>query len=243
MEEEVIKIAVVVLATAVGFTIAGVAGFGGGVVALPVLVWAFGVREAIPILTISQLFSTASRVWLHRAEMDWRVVRNFSIGSLPFALLGSLFFVSIDTAVLVRILGVMMLLFVAYTRMPIGRNFKMRLWGFIPLGSGTGFGSAFLGIPGPFASVFYLAYGLSASAYIGTSALGMSLIQFPKLVVFGSNDLITIKVLAMGVGLGLVAGASAFLGKIILGRIPEEVFPRVITAMLLISGVVLLVRG
>ena len=243
MEEEIIKIAVVVLATAVGFTIAGVAGFGGGVVALPVLVWAFGVREAIPILTISQLFSTASRVWLHRAGMDWRVVRNFSIGSLPFALLGSLFFVSIDTAVLVRILGVMMLLFVAYTRMPIGRNFKMRLWGFIPLGSGTGFGSAFLGIPGPFASVFYLAYGLSASAYIGTSALGMSLIQFPKLVVFGSNDLITIKVLAMGIGLGLVAGASAFLGKIILGRIPEEVFPRVITAMLLISGVVLLVRG
>ena len=67
LEEEVIKILAVVFATAIGFTIAGVAGFGGGVVALPVLVWVFGVREAIPILTFSQLFSTLSRVWLHRA--------------------------------------------------------------------------------------------------------------------------------------------------------------------------------
>ncbi len=33
------------------------------------------------------------------------------------------------------------------------------------------------------------------------------------------------------------------LRRIILRRVPEEVFPRIITAMLLISGVVLLVRG
>ena len=50
------------VATTVGFTIAGVAGFGGGIVALPVLVWVFGVREAIPILSISQALSTVSRV-------------------------------------------------------------------------------------------------------------------------------------------------------------------------------------
>jgi len=243
LEEEIIKIVAVVLATAVGFTIAGVAGFGGGVVALPVLVWVFGVREAIPILTFSQLFSTGSRVWLHRAGIDWRVIRNFSIGSLPFALLGSLFFVAIDTAILVRILGVMMLFFVVYTQMPIGRNFKMKLWGFIPLGSATGFGSAFLGIPGPFASVFYLAYGLSASAYIGTSALGMGLIQIPKLVIFTTNDLLVLRVILMGAGLGIIAGASAYLGKIILGRVPEHIFPKIITAMLVVSGVILLVRG
>ncbi len=241
--EEVLKIVAVVVATAVGFTIAGVAGFGGGVVALPVLVWVFGVREAIPILTISQVLSTVSRVALHRDALNWPVVRNFVIGGLPFSVLGALFFVSIDTQVLVRILGVMMLLFVVYTKLPIGRNFKMRLWGFVPLGSATGFGSAFLGIPGPFAAVFYLAYGLSASAYIGTSALGMGIIQIPKLIIFGSNDLLTMRVVLMGVGLGAIAAGSAYVGKIILNRVPERIFPRIITAMLLISGVVLLARA
>ena len=197
-----------VVATTVGFTIAGVAGFGGGVVALPVLVWVFGVREAIPILSISQVLSTGSRVWLHRDGINWPVVRLFSLGALPFSIVGSLIFISIDTTVLVRILGVMMLLFVVYTRLPIGREFNMKLWGFVPLGAGTGFGSAFLGIPGPFAAVFYLAYGLTASAYISTSALGMGMIQVPKLIIFGSGDLITVRVLALGIGLGAIAAVS-----------------------------------
>ena len=232
-----------VVATTVGFTIAGVAGFGGGVVALPVLVWVFGVREAIPILSISQVLSTVSRVWLHRDELNWPVVRLFSLGALPFSIVGSLIFISIDTTVLVRILGVMMLLFVVYTRLPIGREFNMKLWGFVPLGAGTGFGSAFLGIPGPFAAVFYLAYGLTASAYIGTSALGMGMIQVPKLIIFGSSDLITVRVLALGIGLGAIAAVSAVLGRVILRHVPAHVFPRIITAMLLISGVVFLIRG
>lgn len=241
--EEFIKIAAVVAATAVGFTIAGVAGFGGGVVALPVLIWVFGVREAIPVLAIAQVLSTPSRVWLHRDGIDWPVVRSFSLGAVPMSIVGSFIFISIDTTVLVRILGVMMLLFVVYTRLPIGRNFTMRLWGFAPLGAATGFGSAFLGIPGPFAAVFYLAYGLAASPYIGTSSLGMALIQAPKLIIFGSSGLLTIRVLTLGIGLGVIATATAYLGRWILRRVPEKVFPWLITTMLLVSGIVFLIRG
>jgi uncharacterized membrane protein YfcA len=241
--EEIIKIAAVVVATTIGFTIAGVAGFGGGVVALPVVIWVFGVREAIPILAISQLLSTASRVWLHREGINWPVVRHFTLGALPMAVLGSFFFISVDASVLVRILGVMMLLFVVYTWLPIGRNFTMKLWGFAPLGAVTGFGSAFLGLPGPFAAVFFLAYGLSASPYVGTFALGMTLIQVVKLIIFSTSDLLTIKVLLLGLGLGAIGVVTAYLGRLILQRVPEKVFPRIITAMLLVSGIMLLIRG
>ena len=241
--EEWIKIAAVVAATTVGFTIAGVAGFGGGVVALPVLVWVFGIREAIPILAISQLFSTTSRVWLHRSNVNWPVVRSFALGAVPMSVVGSFIFIAIDTAVLVRILGVMMLLFVVYSHLPVGRDFTMKLWGFAPLGAATGFGSAFLGIPGPFAVLFYLAYGLAASAYIGTSSLGMALIQVPKLIIFGTGGLLTVRILLLGLGLGVIAAVTAYLGRWILRRVPERVFPWIITTMLLVSGVVLLIRG
>ena len=241
--EELLKIIAVVITTTAGFTIAGAAGFGGGVVAIPVLVWVFGVREAIPIFTISQMLSVATRVWLHRSGINWSVVRNFTVGGMPFCILGSLVFVSINTEVLVRILGGMMLLILVYTRLPIGRNFNMRLWGFVPVGSVTGFASGFMGFPGPFAVVFYLAYGLAASSFIGTLSLGMALIQLPKLFVFGTNGLLTPRVLLLGLGLGIIGIGTAYLGRIILWLVPEKVFPWVITAMLLISGVILLVRG
>ena len=226
--EEFLEIIAVVIATTAGFTIAGAAGFGGGVIAIPVLVWVFGVREAIPIFSVSQMLSVATRVYLHRSGIDWSVVRNFTLGGMPLCVLGSLVFVSINTEVLTRILGGMMLLILVYTRLPIGRNFNM---------------SGFMGFPGPFAVVFYLAYGLAASSFIGTLSLGMALIQLPKLVVFGVNGLLTPRVLLLGLGLGVIGVGTAYLGRLILRIVPERVFPWIITAMLLISGVILLVRG
>ena len=69
------------------------------------------------------------------------------------------------------------------------------------------------------------------------------MIQLPKLVIFGANDLLTLRVLLMGASLGAIAAGSAYIGRIILRRVPEHVFPKIITTMLLISGVVFLIRG
>ena len=147
--EEILKIVAVLVAATIGFTISGVAGFGGGLVALPVLVWVFGIKEAIPIIAISQVFGTSSRAWLHHRTIDWKVVRYFAVGSIPMSVLGSLVFISINTEVIVRILGITMLTLVVYTRLPIGRNFKINIQAFVPIAGTAGFGSAFLGIPGP----------------------------------------------------------------------------------------------
>jgi uncharacterized membrane protein YfcA len=100
-----------------------------------------------------------------------------------------------------------------------------------------------MGFPGPSAVVFYLAYGFAASSFIGTLALGMALIQLPKLIIFGTNGLLTPRVLLLSLGLGVIGIGSAFLGRIILRRVPEKVFPWIITGMLLISGIILLARG
>ena len=55
-------------------TLAAVTGFGGAAVLLPALIWVFGVREAIPILTVAQLIGNGSRVWFNRKLLDYRVV-------------------------------------------------------------------------------------------------------------------------------------------------------------------------
>jgi len=72
--------AVLAFAALVASTIAGVTGFGGAAVLLPALVAAFGMREAIPILTVAQLIGNGSRVWFNRRELDWRVVGWFALG-------------------------------------------------------------------------------------------------------------------------------------------------------------------
>jgi uncharacterized membrane protein YfcA len=72
--------------------LAAVAGFGGAVVLLPVLVWAFGVRDAVPILTVVQVVGNGSRVLFNRRDLVWPVAGWFALGAVPLAVLGGLLF-------------------------------------------------------------------------------------------------------------------------------------------------------
>ncbi len=49
-------------AALLGFTIAGISGFGGGLIVMPLLVWMLGPREAVPIIGLVQLAASASRM-------------------------------------------------------------------------------------------------------------------------------------------------------------------------------------
>jgi uncharacterized membrane protein YfcA len=69
--------------------LAAVAGFGGSAVLLPALVLVFGVRDAIPILTVAQLIGNLSRVWFNRRDLDLPVVGWFALGGVPAALIGT----------------------------------------------------------------------------------------------------------------------------------------------------------
>ena len=238
--EEILKIAAVIIASFVGFTISGVVGIGGGLVALPVLIWVLGVKEAIPLLSIAQFIGSVSRAYVHRDTIDWKVVAYFGMGSVPIALIASFIFVFVDSTVIVRILGGLLILMVIYSRLSIWQNFHMPIKGFIPVGSATGFISGLFGIPGPFATVFYLSYGLGASAYVGTSSVGYGLIQLPKLLVFGIDGLFTIQSASIGLGLGIISVLGAYIGRMILGRIPERVFTALITVILMTSGLSLM---
>src|SRR6266404_4581402 len=80
------------IAAFIAATIAAVSGFGGAAVLLPTLVAVFGVRDAVPILTIAQLIGNGARVWFNRREVNWRVVGWFSLGAVPLGLLGGYLF-------------------------------------------------------------------------------------------------------------------------------------------------------
>ena len=222
----------------------GVAGFGGGVIILPVLVWIYGPEVAVPVVALFQLIGTASRVWLTRDSINWKVVGWFVAGSTPFAILGSFLFIAADTDLLIRIMGGGMIVLVVATQLPWAKRVRMTLWGFLPLGAFSGFLASVMGIPGPFAPVFYIAYGLKPREYMATFSLSMFLVQVPKLAVYGGGgELITLLVVGLGLALGVVAAGGAYFGARLLRRIPEKVFAIGVNVMVFAFGVLFLVAG
>ena len=187
------------------------------------LVWVYSPEVAVPVVAIFQLFGTCSRVWINREFMNWKVAGRFAGGSTPFAILGSFLFISTNTDLLTRIMGGGMVALVVLTQLPWSKRVKMRLWGFIPLGASAGFLASVFGIPGPFAPVFYLAYGMSSREYVATFSLGMLLIQLPKLAIYGmGGELLTPLVTGLGLALGVVAIGGSYFGAQLLRRVPPN---------------------
>lgn len=215
--------------------LSGVAGFGGALIFLPVLVSVYGVRASVPILTVAVLMGNLSRVYFNRRELDLRLVALFSLGAMPFAALGSLVYVSLPGDWIKKAIGAFLLLSVVYQKLyrPVRIH---NAWIFTPLGAASGFLSAIIGGIGPFSSPFFLAYGLTKEAFVGTEALCAAGMHLVKTACYGRLDALNSPELSAGVGFGLVMSAGSFAAKKILERLPREAFLVIVEVLLVVIG-------
>jgi uncharacterized membrane protein YfcA len=231
------------LAALFGSTLAGTTGFGGAAVLLPVLVHFFGVRDAIPILTIAQLIGNGSRVWFYRSEVNWRIVAWFAAGAVPMALLGGYLFSRAPSPLLARFLGVFLLATLVWRWLGLRALKSMTERGFAAVGLVFGFLSALVGGVGPFVVPFFLGFGLVKGAFIGTEAMATVTMHVFKLIAYHQTSLISDKTLLVGFGLGPTMILGTWLGKQIVVRISSRAFVLIVEATLLIAGITFLARG
>lgn len=227
----------------VAATLAGVTGFGGAAVLLPALVLVFGVRAAIPILTVAQLIGNGSRVWFNRRELNWRVVGWFSLGGIPLALLGGHLFSAAPQKALTRLLGVFLLVVVLWRHIRPKSSNPFPVPVFAAIGAGASFLSALLGSVGPIMAPFFLAFGLVKGAYIGTEALSTVVMHLTKLVAYRQTTVLRASDALVGIALGPLMITGTYIGKHILDRLPKRVFVAVIELVLIAAGLMFIVRG
>jgi uncharacterized membrane protein YfcA len=237
------QLAALAVASVAAFGLAllsAVAGFGGGVLLLPVFTALFGLRVAVPILTLTQVSSNAFRVWFNRRELQWRLIGWFALGAVPLAVAGGLLLAHAPLGPLKRVLGVFLIGVVVWRRRnphprkPADRSFAV-------VGAASGLGSALLGSVGPLTAPFFLAYGLTRAAYIGTEAAGALTMHLSKIAAYGAGDLLTGRVLFFGVALTPATLAGSWAGKRIVGRISERVFVILVEIGLVVAGVLFLI--
>ncbi|HVX86163.1 MAG TPA: sulfite exporter TauE/SafE family protein [Phycisphaerae bacterium] len=227
----------------VAAALAAVTGFGGAAVLLPILVLVFGVRDAIPILTVAQLIGNASRVWFNRRDVAGRVVLWFALGGVPAAFVGGLLFARVPGTFLTRLLGVFLLTMVVYRRRRRGRVPRLPLRAFALLGAASSFLSALMGSVGPLMAPFFLSYGLVKASYIGTEALATVVMHTTKLIAYGTASALSVHVLLIGLALGPTMIGGSFAGKRIVDRMSEKFFVLLIELTLLAAGLYFTIAG
>lgn len=219
--------------------LSAVSGFGGGVLLLPVFTVLFGLRVAVPMLTLTQLSSNGSRVWLNRRDLRWPLIGWFALGAVPCAVIGGLLLAHAPLAPLKKALGVFLIGVVIWRRLQ-RRPHEPATPAFAAVGAASGLGSALLGSVGPLTAPFFLAIGLTRAAYIGTEAASALTMHLTKIATYGAGSLLTTQVLLFGAALTPATLGGAWVGRKIVGRLSDRVFVVLVEVGLLAAGVLFL---
>jgi uncharacterized protein len=210
---------------------------------MPILVLMFGVRDAIPILTVAQLIGNASRVWFNRHELELPLVGWFAIGGVPAAFIGGLLFASAPLSFLIRLLGLFLIITVVYRHVGKASTLRLPLRGFAVLGAVLSFLSALLGSIGPIMIPFFLAYGLVKGSLIGTEAFATVVMHVTKLLAYRRVSILTFDSMVIGLALGSIMILGSFVGKKILDWLPERLFIMLVETTLIVAGIGFLIHG
>ncbi len=225
----------------VGSLVGGVAGFGAGIILLPLLAWVLGVRAAAPVLTVTMLLGNLARIWWSRGEIDRRVTLRFLAGAVPATALGAAFYAGAATDSLRWVMGGFLIATVPIRRLLMTRWVEIRLRHFPVLGAAIGVLSGVVVTTGPVLTPFFLAYGLRRGAFIATESVCTLGMHFTRAATFTRYSMLTWEALLVGGALGSVMFVGSWLGRRLLDRMTDRVFLAVIEALLVMMGLQFLV--
>lgn len=221
----------------VGSFITASLGLGGGLLVLATMTLVLPPAVLIPLHGVVQIGSNGFRAILMRRDILFSIIPSFVTGSLVGAAVGGQAFVALETWVLQTVLG----LFVLYaTWAPKLHSSKPGPAKFLALGVFGGFLTMFVGGTGPLVAPFVAAACERRQQMVATHAALMTFQHGFKVVAFGFMGF------AFGSYIFLLAGLLAFGalgtygGRMVLNRLPEQLFRAMLRIFLTLLAIRLL---
>jgi uncharacterized membrane protein YfcA len=234
-----IWLAVLVLGLVAG-TLSGIVGFGASIMLMPVLMFAFGPQEAVPIMAIAALLANFSRVLVWWRDVEWRVNAYYCVTAVPGAALGARTLLALNPRVVEGLLGVLFLVMIPTRRWLFARGLRVKAWHFALVGAVIGFLSGMVASTGPINTPFFLAYGLVKGAFLSTEALGSMAIGITKAIVFQRFNALSWETVIRGLTIGGSLMVGSRLAKGFVLRLDANQFRLLMDLLLAGAGLVLL---
>lgn len=227
----------------VAYLVRGIAGFGSGLISIPLLALMFPLKIVVPIVVLLDLLGSAAQGLSNRQSICWPVLLPLLPATLIGIALALFFFNSVDTGVLNVSLGVFVLFFAIYQLLPTpdirGGTFMALPFGLLGGLIGTLFGTG-----GPFYVIYLNMRSLSkeafrasfASYFLVDGAVRMGVYIF-GLNLLNQQFLIMLLLAIPPCVLGLFCGGRVH------REIPASTFKMFISLLLVVSGTALILRS
>lgn len=218
--------------------VASIAGFGIGSLLTPMLALKMGGTIAIAVVSISHFFGTSLRFWKLRGHVDRKAFIHFGIMSAIGGLTGAALHRYITSHWIVFILGLVLILSGVMGLSGLSEKLKLTGWKSWLAGSLSGFFGGLVGNQGGIRSAAMLSFDMSKKTYVATAtaiALVVDVSRMPVYFFIEKQKLIQLWPLILLLSVSTMAGT--IVGARLLSWIPDKVFKRVVSGIVLLLGV------
>lgn len=226
----------------ISYVVKGLSGFGSGLIAVPLLAFFLPITFIVPLLGLLSYSGTVAQSVQLRRQVAWHDIWPL----LPFSLAGiSLavwLLVNLDPQWLVRGLALFVVSYSVYTLLPIPELRGSRWWA-IPAGSLGGIVGALFGTGGPFYVIYLKLRGMDKGQFRASIVLIFLVDGGLRIIGYALSGLYTTNVILMLLILLPVLILAMLVGNHLHIKLNQLYFNRLISSLLLISGVMLLYKS
>ncbi len=251
---EIVLISVVAFITAI---LTFFSGFGLGTILAPVMMLFFPVEVAIALTGVVHFSNNLFKLFLVGKNFDKEVVLRFGIPAVVFALLGALILVKIpnmqplytytllnktfEVLPLKLLIAVFMMFFAVVDLLPFFNKLQFDK-NKLPIGGAlSGFFGGLTGSQGALRSAFLIRSGLSKEAFVGTTVVISSFVDFTRLSVYATR-IFNLNLKENGILLicaTLSAMTGAFIGNKLLKKVTFKFLQYFVAIALLLLSICL----
>jgi uncharacterized membrane protein YfcA len=221
-------------------TISGIVGTGSSIMLMPVLVYQYGPKQAVPIMAVAAVMANLSRILAWWREVDWRACAAHSLPGIPAAALGARTLLALPPRAVDLSIGVFLIAMVPVRHWLARHDLKFSLWQLAIGGALIGYLTGIVVSTGPLSVPLFLFYGLTRGAFLATEAASSLGLYLSKSVTFQHFGALTGDIALKGLIAGSSLMSGAFIAKRFVLRLEPDVFRLVMDGIMLAAGVALI---
>src|SRR3954447_18140540 len=207
---------------------------------MPVLIYQYGPKEAVPIMAVAAVMANLSRILAWWREVDWRACAAYSLTGIPAAALGARTLLVLPSSAVDIAIGVFLIAMVPARHWLPPHRLQISLLHLALGGALIGYLTGIVVSTGPLSVPLFLFYGLTKGAFLATEAASSLGLYLSKSLTFQHFGALTPDIALKG----LIAGSSlmfgAFIAKRFVLHLEPDVFRLLMDGIMVVAGISLL---
>ena len=219
-----------------------IGGFGSSLFFVSLLQFLYDFQTVLALTGILHVFSNSAKLFLFWKSIDWKLVRWLGISSVLLAIGGAFLTRYVEFEYAKILLGIFLIVFSIWMLLRPKDQVRATVTNSIVGGGIAGFLAGFIGTGGAIRGLILTAFNLEKNFLVGTSAAIDFGVDLSRSIIYLDSGFLKTTYITYIPMLIIGAFLGSYIGKVLLKKISQENFRKIILSFVLLVGISLLVK-